>query len=123
MGRTPVVLRPYMRPLAQAKNQKPPFKDPETPAAVGPGAVRQRFSPNYSEAVIHVGSVSFGSAGEVKWPRPPRDRALDRRRHLGDVIDPCRVMEADAAAAADADTPSMTTQWKCRWGLRVEPKR
>ena len=25
-------------------------------------------------------------------------------------------------AAAGANTPSMTTQWKCRWTLRLEPK-
>jgi hypothetical protein len=33
--RTPVALRPYLRPRAQAKNQEPSFKDPERPAAVG----------------------------------------------------------------------------------------
>ena len=25
-------------------------------------------------------------------------------------------------AASDSNTPSMTTQWKCRWALRLEPK-
>src|SRR5882762_4615982 len=35
MGRTPVVRRPYLRPPGQPKNQKPPFENPETPAAVG----------------------------------------------------------------------------------------
>jgi len=29
--------------------------------------------------------------------------------------------EDDPPAAAESNTPSMTAQWKCRWGLRVEP--
>ena len=40
-----VVLRPCLRPPAQPKNQKPPFENPETPAAVGRGCVKTRNVP------------------------------------------------------------------------------
>ena len=47
------------------------------------------------------------------------------RLDLGDGagIDPGGGSEDAPPAAAASNTPSMTTQWKCRWGLRAEPKR
>jgi len=47
------------------------------------------------------------------------------RLHGGDGwrIEPVGGMEDDPSAAAASNTPSITMQWKCRWGLSVDPKR
>jgi hypothetical protein len=61
MVRTPVVLRPYLRPRAQPKTQEPSFKDPETPAAGG------QHRP-YSQSPIAV--IRSGDArAKTRWSR------------------------------------------------------
>ncbi len=82
-----------------------------------------------AESMLPTGKVAFLV---WKFKRPirqnPRTRqAITRRsaRVVGDGVASSQVaaMKMISPAVAESNTPSMATQWACRWVLRLEPKR
>jgi len=67
------------------------------------------------------------AASSGSRPRRTKARNSRRRTHsctaaMALASSPVAAWKMTLPAATESNPPSMTTQWKCRWGLRVEPK-
>ena len=61
------------------------------------------------------------TAAHEAVPQAAAHAGLDRGDGL--PVHPGGRVEDNAPGRGDSNTPSSTTQWKCRWGLSAEPKK
>ena len=80
--------------------------------------------------ILEAGAITTATNAFLKLKRAYFSGKLKSAHLLDDLLVEVKGSDIRSAirkrgvkAAAESNTPSMTTQWKCRWALRLEPKQ